>query len=88
MIKENQDNSDENGGTEVSVTILMKTGREVKGKINILSYQRFSDFIDEDKSNHVKMYNAVEIGQIKGASPKFILIPKNSIDWYIPMDYK
>ncbi|MBF0234521.1 MAG: hypothetical protein HQK65_15990 [Desulfamplus sp.] len=88
MSDENQQDSCKDGGNEVTVTILMKSGREVQGRVNILGCKRFSDFIDEDRSSHVKMYNAIETGQIKGARPRFILIPKNSIDWYIPLDSK
>ncbi|MBF0229411.1 MAG: hypothetical protein HQK63_07450 [Desulfamplus sp.] len=86
MDQENKLN--EENKREVLVTILLKSGRELQGKVNILDYKRFSDFIDDDKSAHVKMYNAIETGQIKSARPKFVLIPKNSIDWYIPADQK
>jgi len=85
---ENEEKTCEGGGNEVTVTILMKSGREIQGSINILGCKRFSDFIDEDKSGHVRMYNAIETGQIKSARPRFVLIPKSSIDWYIPMDHK
>ncbi|MBF0572780.1 MAG: hypothetical protein HQK69_03350 [Desulfamplus sp.] len=86
MDQENKVN--EENKREVLVTILLKSGRELQGKVNIHEYKRFSDFIDEDKSAHVKMYNAIETGQIKSARPKFVLLPKNSIDWYIPSDQK
>lgn len=71
---------------EVNVIILMKSGKEVQGRVNISNHERFSDFIEEDKAGHIKMYNAIETNQIKSARPRFIMIPKNSIDWYIPLD--
>lgn len=71
---------------EVKMVITLKTGKVLAGNINIEDYKRTSDYIEDHKKRHLKFYNVRVDGAIAYSPKKFLLIPKDSIDYYEPYD--
>lgn len=59
----------------IYVNIWLKTGKKLEGKVNILGYPRFTDYIEKNEPTHIKLYDG---------KPYFKLIPVNSVDYYQP----
>ena len=71
---------------EVRLSIVMKSGKMMTGKVNIIEADRFSDFIEEDSRKYIRLYDVqvFDDDTMKGAS-EFVLVPKDNIDWYHPI---
>ena len=66
----------------IKVKIKLKSGEMAGGKINIGDNNRFTTFIELNKSiDHIPLFNAT-IGGVNG----FFLIPKNNVSYYVPGD--
>lgn len=72
----------------MKVTIQLNSGEQLNGEINIMEYERFSDFIENDTTSHIKLFNATRGHNITGSMAKFILIPKGNISYFEPFDVK
>ena len=70
------------------VTIALNSGEIINGEVNMMEYKRFSDFIEEHRGNHIKLYNATRQVGITGSQARFVLIPKSNISYYEPFDDK
>lgn len=71
-------------GNEVRVLIVLQSGKAIKGTVNIEDYKRFSDFTEAEYQRHIKLYEAFELSE-ENAEPRFILVPRDSVDWYEPL---
>ena len=67
---------------DLKVTTVFKSGIKMNGCINIVGFDRLSDFLNKDKDNYIKLYKAI----VKGVDGMTVVIPKSSIDYYIPKD--
>ena len=65
------------------IRIILVNGQSITGNVNIAGYNRFSDFIEKNEENHIKMYQAIHDGRPYG----FLMIPKTNILFYDP-EYK
>jgi len=74
-------------GKVVNVIIGLDNNVEYNGKINIVDFKRFSDFIEKNKENNIKLFD-VKSSKITGVSKKFLIIPKAKICFYEPFDEK
>ena len=59
----------------IEVKVFLKSGAFKSGFVNIEKHNRFTDYIEEEKPSHIRLY---------GGKPAFILIPVCNIDYYIP----
>ena len=68
------------------VTIVLNNGYQLTGEVNILSFDRFSDFIETYTAKHIKLFNVI-IGNIPSEpTSNFYIIPKDNILYYEPTD--
>lgn len=67
---------------DLEVTAIFKSGIKMNGCINIIGFDRLSDFLNNDKDQYIKLYKAT----VKGVGGVTVVIPKSSIDYYIPKD--
>lgn len=72
--------------TEIEVLVVLRSGKQLEGTINMIDFKRFSDFIEANNQKHIKLYNATKSSGIKGGPTRFLLIPKASVDWYEPKE--
>lgn len=59
----------------VDVLIRLGEGLSIRGQVNINGYDRLSDFMEKDKSNYLKVYNAT----LRGVSGQELLVNKENI---------
>lgn len=69
---------------EEEIIVTLMNNIVLEGTVNIMEYNRFSDFIENDKTTHIKLYNARKESSIAGATKRFVLIPKANVAWYEP----
>lgn len=72
----------------MKVTITLINGDEINGSINIIGFDRFSEFIEGDVKGNIQLFNAITGKGIKGTTKRFIVIPKSAIMFYEPFDEK
>ncbi len=73
--------------TVIKVTIMLIGGLEMQGDVNILNFQRFSDYIEEDNFKYIRLYNArSQKKSIETTGQRFLLIPKDQILFFEPFD--
>jgi hypothetical protein len=73
-------------GNVVTVRIELDSGAQFIGKVNMIDYHRFSDFIENHADTHVKFFDVKKESDENVVSKKFILIPKSKIIFYEPLD--
>jgi hypothetical protein len=73
-------------GNVVSVRIELDNGAQFIGKVNMIDYRRFSDFIENHSDNHVKFFDVRKESDENAIPKKFILVPKSKIILYEPLD--
>lgn len=66
----------------IKVEVLLSNQTIINGYINIIGYDRFSDFINKDYNRFIMIYNAVKCG--KGGSN--IMVNKDNIVYIIPKE--
>jgi len=69
----------------VTVTIVLNSGDQLDGEINIMQFKRCSDFIEEDKAKHIKLFNTKKGNSFSSSYRRFIMIPKINILYYEPV---
>jgi len=63
-------------GTQyVSIFILLTSGQKMTGKINIVGFNKLSEFLEKDESKYLKLID-VTLG---GAQYKFFMLDKQKI---------
>ena len=65
------------------IRVVLINGQSITGSVNIAGYKRFSDFIEKNAEDHLKMYQAIHDGR----PYQFLMIPKLNILFYDP-EYK
>lgn len=73
-------------GREIEILVVLRSGKQIEGTVNMVDFTRFSDFIEANNQKHIKLYNAVKTSGIKDTPKRFLLIPKSSVDWYEPKE--
>jgi len=66
----------------IRVTIVLNCGDQVTGEINIMSFKRFSDFIETHGAKHLKVFNITKDMNTSDLIADFFLIPKTNIRYY------
>ena len=72
----------------LKVTITLLNDQILDGTLNIIGYQRFSDFLEGDVKSNIQLFDVINGIGIKGATKRFVVIPKTSILYYEPFDEK
>lgn len=65
----------------ILVVLILLSGKNICGELNINGYDRLSDFLNNDTDTHLKLYQTI----ISKESP-FIIIPKINVLYYKPID--
>jgi len=63
---------------DVKVKLTLVNRQSITGTLNIIGYDRLSDFIEIDKGKHLKLYNATT----EGNTLNFILVTKVHVLYY------
>ena len=66
---------------QVVMRIMVEGNIIINGSVNIDGFDRFSDFVEHNEKN-IKIYN----GTIDGNKFDFIIIPKEKICYYEPLE--
>jgi len=64
----------------IKIKILLINGNVMIGTVNMAGYDRFSDFIEKDESNHIKLTEVT----INGNKYAFMIVSKEKVLGYIP----
>lgn len=64
----------------VKVKIILENSKVITGTVNIVGYNRFSDFIEQEKVQYLKLKDVT----FAGNPYKFIMINRNKIIGYCP----
>jgi hypothetical protein len=72
----------------IKVRIVLKNGDHLNGEVNLMDYQRFSDFIENHGVKHIKLFNVKQGDDYSDLLIDFLLIPKDNILYYEPFDEK
>jgi hypothetical protein len=73
--------------TTVKVSVMLMNGMEIDGNINILTHKRFSDFLEDNPFQFIRLHNArMNNKAIEHAGKRFLLIPKDKILFFEPFD--
>jgi len=70
----------------IKVTLTLDNGTIMIGEVNIIDYNRFSDFIDNHSSEYLRFFNARTKSSIGSGIKRFVLIPKAKILFYEPYE--
>lgn len=74
-------------GNVLKISINLDNGKKFIGNINTKYFDKFSDFIEGDNNQYIKLFNAYDYdGNNKKKFFKFLLIPKSKICFYEPFD--
>jgi sRNA-binding regulator protein Hfq len=70
----------------IQITVTLNNGEQLTGYVNIVGYKRFSDFIEKNEAQHIKLFKTITSQSISSSNARFLLIPKTSISYYEPFD--
>lgn len=67
----------------INVNMKLEWRTVINGNLDMAGYSRFSEFLENDASDYLKLYN-VELDNVTTA--KFLVVPKSRVIWYEPWD--
>lgn len=70
------------------VILILINGDQLRGEVNIMDFKRFSDFIETHPAKHIKLFNVSKNNNYGDSIINFILIPKEKILYYQPVEDK
>ena len=70
----------------IKVSIVLISGDRLTGEVNIIEFNRFSDFIEQCSAKHIKLFNTKLDNVLYGSAGSFILIPRSNILYYQPLE--